>query len=365
MSVTPNCVRIVFISLTLVGTQLIEAHFSAAVRGAVVEWRQGYTFEDAVRQLSDPNTLGASLTPLIDHRLNQSGVPRPQLVAHAWSVPCVVLRSAFDASDLPDTPTDFCPVPDREGTLLARATAIGAIAALGSNTVSYGCENNGELFVNLVVIPGKGKKPEKSKKNMKGHTDGVWFPIRGEVHPFDPRVAPSPDFVCLCGLRNPDEVATKVMSLPDVINRLTLEEVEELKKSKYSIGPQGTYQDALIALYGRRDVSLSSAQLLYTVAGDFWIRYSHSSVIPDDGDDAKGEHVIAAFESACLECAQLHPIGPGDIALVNNRIALHGRESVGDAYGGKTRWLMRTYALDTSELNDTQRHPHSHHMLYP
>jgi len=152
------------------------------------------------------------------------------VIAYVWSAPAVHLRAAFDPIHLPVTPEAFAPVPPCAGTALAMITAVAAFTAFGSATVSYGAENDGHLFVNLVVIAGIGDIPKKSTRSMSGHTDGVLFPIRGQNDPDDVRIAPSPDFVGLCCLRNPDNVPTNVMPLAAVLNGMSDTLVEELRK---------------------------------------------------------------------------------------------------------------------------------------
>jgi alpha-ketoglutarate-dependent taurine dioxygenase len=66
-----------------------------------------------------------------------------------------------------------------------------------------------------------------------------------------------------------------------------------------------------------------------------------------------------------MNCAIPVALAPGDIAIVNNRIGLHGRTKVGEEFGGNSRWMLRTYGLDTSGLDVSQRHPNSTFMLFP
>lgn len=364
VSVTRNALPYQLYITHLVGTQLINAHFSAAIRAAVTAWRGQLTFVDALQQLSDPVTLGRKLLPDVVQLLAHSGVTRGDLIAHAWEAPCMLLIGVFDPDDLPDTPLDFLPVPASETTVLARASAIAANVVLDSSTISYGSENGGALFVNLVVKPGEGYESEKSQKSMKGHTDGVWFPIRGEQHPYDPRIAPSPDFVCLCGLRNPKDVPTTVMPLREVLSKLTDTQISELTKSQYIVGPQFTFGKRLKQLYGF-DLLVEDSQVLFWVAGVPWIRYSHSSTQTDTEDSVAAKSAMDAFEAACKESTQAYPLAPGDIVLVNNRICLHGRSEVGEEYGAKSRWLLRTYGLDTTSLEPSQWQSGSTHILFP
>lgn len=64
---------ITFISLARVGTQLIQAIFTEAVRVAVSEWRANVTYEQVLEYLARPGDLGRELQPAIERELNSRG----------------------------------------------------------------------------------------------------------------------------------------------------------------------------------------------------------------------------------------------------------------------------------------------------
>ncbi|KWS40884.1 TauD/TfdA family dioxygenase [Pseudomonas syringae] len=344
---------------------MIEAIFSQAVRAAVTGWRANVSLEQMLDYLTRPADLGRELVPAIEHELNSRGTCCAEVQAYAWAQPCLKLESVFETSALPDTPTDFCPVPDVEGTALARITAIGCLAAINSATVSYGSENGGDLFVNLVVFPpGRGQFTVKSADKMSGHTDGVTFPVRGHRDPVNDRIAPSPDFVCLSALRNPKQVPTTVMPLDRLMECLSQEHIQALQKPQYIIGSQLTFRDGMVDILGD-ELEVDDAQLLFSMNGSWWIRFSHSTTQIADIGDKSAQEAMDALKKACADCAILVPLQPGDIALVNNRIALHGRSEPGSDYGKQTRWLLRTYGLDVTDIHPSQWHDGSTFMLYP
>lgn len=347
------------------GTQLIEATFSQAVRVAVTNWRANVTFEQMLEYLACPRELGRELLPAIERELNSRDSSCAEVQAFAWAQPYLKLEAVFQPSDLTDTPTGFCPVPEVEGTALARVTAIASLAAINSATVSYGSENGGDLFVNLVVFPpGRGKFSDKSADKMSGHTDGVTFPLRGYRDPTNGRIAPSPDFVCLSALRNPKQVPTTVMPLDHLMRRLSQEHIDELQKPQYIIGSQLTFRDGMIDILGD-ELEVDDAQLLFQMNGSWWIRFSHRTTQIAEIGQQSAQEAMDALKHACAHCVITVPLQPGDIALVNNRIALHGRSEPGSEYGGETRWLLRTYGLDVSDIDPDQWHKDSTFMLYP
>lgn len=343
---------------------MISAHFSSAIRTVVTTWRNSLSFGEALQQLSDPVALGQALVGEVVRSLSQRGVVHENLIAHAWEAPCLHLVGAFVPDVDIDTPVDFLPVPDTEATIVARASIIAANAVLGSSTISYGSENGGALFVNLIVKPGEGYEAEKSKSSMKGHTDAVWLPVRGELHPYDERISPSPDFVCLAGLRNPTQVPTTVMPLRNILDLLTEDQLYELAKPQFIIGPQFTFKKRLKELFGF-DLNVEDSQLLFRASNSPWIRYSHSSTQTDSEQSQDAKDAMEAFEATCKLCVVAYSLAPGDILLINNRICLHGRAEVGEEHGAKSRWLLRSYGLNTNDLNTSQWHQNSSFMLYP
>jgi hypothetical protein len=86
-----------------------------------------------------------------------------------------------------------------------------------------------------------------------------------------------------------------------------------------------------------------------------WVRYSHSTVIPSATGGA-AERASNNLEAVCNRIAMPIVVQPGDILLVNNRRSLHGRGEIGGEPGAQSRWLLRTYGLDTSDLPAHKRY---------
>lgn len=346
---------------------MIDAHFSKAINISVSRWIHDNPLGFCLSALDDPVELGASLLLAIESALANVNVTLADVQRHAWMNPLIHFKAVFDVQELPETPTAFIPVPDVATTLAARACAVACLAALNSDTISYGSENDGYLFVNLVVLPGDGEFAEKSKGDMRGHTDGVSFPIRGQMHEIDERIAPSPDFVCLSGLRNPDKTLTTVMPLSAVLAQMTIDDINELTKPQYVIRPQKTFKLGLRKLFGKDSPLLkpmAGIQLLFEGDDGYWIRYSHSAG-DSDYDSELATRAIKRFEEACEKCSISVVISPGDLLVVNNRVGLHGRGVVGGQAGGNSRWLLRTYGLNTEGMTPEQRYAGSVFKLFP
>lgn len=355
--------------------------FAEAVRTAVANWIAERSFEQCAASLDDPVTLAGELLPRVKEHVEARGVTLPQLKSFAWSEPCIHLQAVFSVDvageALPKTPCAFLPIPDCLATIAARISSVACIAAIESSVVSYASENEGHLFVNLVALEGDSAMADKSRGEMRGHTDGVFFPIRGERDEKYPRFAPSPDFVCLSGLRNPDATGTTVMPLNEVLLGLSEHEIEELCKPQFTLAPQRTFLAGVkqaMSWPHARPPRIDNRRVLFRRQEGFWIRFSHSSVVDPIQDGTDGMDVDAknaassarnAFMDRCREQVRSVVLNPGDILLVNNRIGLHGRSEVGGEVGGEARWLLRTYGLETGDLDAEQRCSGSSYKLYP
>lgn len=343
---------------------MTEPDLAAAVRGAVDQWMLTTPPAQQQAELSAPTRLTLALGLTVAATLKGQGHDTADVRAFLLNAPYRHLQGVFDATSLVDTPQAFFPVPNTDSTVAGRAAALAVHGLVHLETVSYGSENEGNLFVNLVAMPGVGAFAEKSKGSMRGHTDAVSFPFSGEDDPADARIAPSPDLVTLVGLRNPTGVATRVMSLADVMPLLSAVDVAELKKAQYSVTAQRTFRRGTRQVLGAEHVVIDAPVLKDTSSGTY-VRYSHSNVTAQvTGGPAQqaSEHL----EDACNRVATPVVVQPGDILVINNRTALHGRGEVGDPVGGQSRWLLRTYALDTSGLPAQKRRSGAAaHVLYP
>ena len=344
---------------------MTETDLAAAVKAAVDQWMQVTPAAQRQLELSTPAHLSTVLGLLVESCLTGQGFGPGAGRAYVFGRSHCHLEGVFDSASLANTPQGFFPVPDTDGTVLGRAAALAVHGMLRLETISYGSENAGNLFVNLVSMPGAGVFAEKSKKSMRGHTDAVSFPLRGEDDPNYPRIAPSPDVVTLIGLRNPNGVPTRLMPLRDVLARLSPADVEELKKPQFSILAQKTFREDTKRILGREHV-VHDTPVLKDSNDEMFVRYSHSTVLAMTTGGA-AEKALENFEVACNLSTKLVVVKPSDVLIVSNRSALHGRGEVGEGVGGQTRWLLRTYGLDTSDLHQDKRYSagNNSHTLFP
>ncbi len=255
----------------------------------------------------------------------------------------VHVKGAFLPEESNCTPSGFLDeacdpvgwVPANVATTLARALEIFPCA--------YHCENAGKLFVHLVPVEGDAKNAVKSRKMMRGHTDGVALPFPEESCGYSD-IAPSPDLVILVGLRNLDAVTTNLAPLSVIMKKLSAETIRVLQEPIFDIRPQTSFQMSA-------NFELSGKPIILRTSNDgYLIRFSHSNVVAMEGGLAANS-AIDLLKRAIAESFVGVVVGPGDILFVNNRTALHGRSEIPRNARAK-RWLLRTYGMysDYSKL---------------
>ena len=198
--------------------------------------------------------------------------------------------------------------------------------------VSYSCENSGRLYVHLCPQDGFSADAEKSRKFLRGHTDGSVLPISGlEI---DVGLPPSPDLVVLVGLKNQARVPTRIHPLSKVVRSMQPDSIRALGEPVFSLSPQSSFELP----------NLTRANQRVLLQGDdgHLIRYSHSKVTYP-GNDPRYLNAIEDLQEAIRTCSYDVVVEPGDVLFVNNRTAIHGRGKVSEEAVTARRWLMRTY----------------------
>ena len=254
----------------------------------------------------------------------------------------VHLLSVFKTATYKTVPTSMidrdCDVSWQE----AAKRTIDLLSLFGSYFVSYDCENEGELFVHLTPSDGGDLHSLKSRKSMRGHTDAVAMPFPHEAVGTD-EIAPSPDMVILVCMQNPHGTSTRLAPLSKITKLLTKNSLKVLQEQRYDITPQASFQTK------RR---LNAVPVLYkeSLNSGYMCRFSHSNVKPTKSDDEEASEALAELASAIAENFTEVVLNPGDVLLVNNRTAIHGRSEVLSA-GSRVavkRWLLRTYGMHSN-----------------
>ncbi|WP_182879523.1 TauD/TfdA family dioxygenase [Microbispora sp. H10949] len=223
---------------------------------------------------------------------------------------------------LPPTPADpkarvrFAS-PLSELWLAAFAQALG-------EPIGYRQEKNGLLFQNVVPTPHNAAKlsSESSAILLDYHTETAF-------HPF------MPDYVLLHCLRPDHDGAAKTISasLRMALPRLSLRERAILSEPLYRTGIDYSF--------GSSHGTKGNGPLLRVLYGDPFDPYL--TVDPDlmMGIVPEADAALKRLHAVLHEVRRWVCLDTGDLLIVDNRRAVHGRSEFTPRYDGRDRWLQR------------------------
>ncbi|WP_100865315.1 TauD/TfdA family dioxygenase [Streptomyces sp. 3211.6] len=220
---------------------------------------------------------------------------------------------------LPDTPLAAGSV-QRTATVPAAALALVSLG-LGE-LVSFREEKQGALVHDVVPVPGMEEyQGNAGSVALNMHTENAFHPFR-------------PDFVGLMCLRN-DHADIAGLRVASVRRALPL-----LDDADRALLHQPRYVTAAPASFGEGQGLPEAVGVLSGSPDDPDITVDFTSTTPLDDEAAAA---LARLRTAIDRVTTTLILAPGDLAFVDNRLALHGRNSFQPRYDGRDRWLQRAF----------------------
>lgn len=224
-----------------------------------------------------------------------------------------------DEATLPPTPAVGGSV-QRTPTVPA-STLVMTSMQLGE-VIAFRSEKNGALVQDVVPVPGKEDfQGNAGSVTLKMHTENAFHPNR-------------PDFVNLMCLRNDHD---NVAGLLTSSIRCAL---ELLPPATRAVLAQPRFVTEAPLSFGGSTPAAKPRPVLDGDPDDPDVRVDFAST---DALDVVAETALDRLRRAFDETRRVLVLGPGDLAMVDNRIAVHGRTSFRPRYDGRDRWLQRTY----------------------
>ncbi len=224
-----------------------------------------------------------------------------------------------DPEELPPTPTQQGSV-EREATLPAATQAL--IAMCLGELIAYQNEKGGALVQNVVPVQGQ----EESQSNagsavLAMHTENAFHPHR-------------PDYVLLMCLRNDHEDRAVLLTGP-------------LRRALPHI-------PAPVRAVLRQERFETKAPPSFLASGAKDLHHAVLTGAREDPDIVVDFHATRPLDEAAREAmgvlrqqlaaaAQEFVLRPGDLAILDNRVTVHGRSEFVPRYDGRDRWLHRTF----------------------
>ncbi|MFE9769912.1 TauD/TfdA family dioxygenase [Streptomyces sp. NPDC005808] len=269
---------------------------------------------DDPRWVDAARTLSSELPPRLRARLRR-------FTWDAGTDAMLLLRNLpqHASGEEPTTPTVAGSVQRTATVPAAALTLIGM--ALGE-VVAFDKEKSGALVQDVVPVPGMEKfqgNAGSAKLNM--HTENAFHPLR-------------PDFVGLMCVRNDHENVAKlrVASVRRIVPLLPEPVRAVLHKPRFTIAAPASF-----------DMPPGSEKPRGVLTGspddpDLTVDFSSTTALDDTAADA-----LQLLEKAVEQTYRELLLAPGDLALVDNRMALHGRNAFQPRYDGADRWLQRIF----------------------
>jgi L-asparagine oxygenase len=188
--------------------------------------------------------------------------------------------------------------------------------------IAYRNEKSGALVQNVVPVPGQETQQSNAGSiQMEMHVENAFHPRR-------------PDYVSLMCVRADHEriAGLQVSCVRRAARELPAEIRELLAEARYTTQAPPSFgrpEDA-----AARHAVLTGDLADPDVQVDFHATYAH---------DPDAKNALEVLRDAVVAVAETVVLEPGDLAVVDNRVALHGRTLFTPRYDGMDRWLYRTF----------------------
>ncbi|WP_392960817.1 TauD/TfdA family dioxygenase [Streptomyces sp. LN245] len=235
------------------------------------------------------------------------------------------LIRGLPVGELPATPLEH-----RAGELAEHGSAglLTLVADLLGTLVGYEDEKDGTLIHEVHPVPGEEHRIENSGSvAFDFHTENVHHPLR-------------PDFLGLLCLRQDHEgvAATRVASVREAYALLTDGQRDVLRTPVF----KSAYPTSFSRNIAGPRPSSGLHPVLFGQEPDLFMRFnSHTTT----SDDAVASRALRALSEALEEVCHEVVLAPGDLVVVDNHIAAHGRSAFTPRFDGTDRWLRRCYSL--------------------
>jgi len=239
----------------------------------------------------------------------------------------IVLDSKFPISmTLPKTPENNNNKIG-ETTLLARIQSI--LINVISEMISYEAEGYGRLFQDIIPI----KKMENEQTSVSSNTEL-------EIHTEQAFSKLRPDILSLACIRGDELAQTYILPIDCIIQNLNEEENELIRLPLWKTGVDLSFK-------------LNHAEFIEgDIRGPIPIIFGdkeHPRLVFDQdlmfGTNEKSNCLIKKIVEIYYEHRNLHNLQNGEIILIDNMRAVHGRSQFRPKYDGNDRFLVRCFAV--------------------
>jgi L-asparagine oxygenase len=257
---------------------------------------------------------------------------------HSGPQGCLLLRGLpVGAHRLPPTPM----VPESlQRTPTVAAAALMLVACGLGDPTAYEAEKSGALVQDVVPVPGK--------EEFQGNAGSVRLSFHVENAFHEHR----PDYVMLLCLRPDHERAAglRTACIRTVLPALAADTTQALFSNEFVTESPPSFSAG---------GAMSAHPVLFGAPEDPDLRIDFAATTPLSPRAAAAQAELArGFDAA----ARTVKLVPGDLAIVDNRVTVHGRTAFRPRYDGADRWLQRTFVAADMRRSRGYR-PHDGYVL--
>jgi len=205
-----------------------------------------------------------------------------------------------------------------ELTLLTIARRLG-------QPVGYIPEHGGRIVQNIVPTQAdaNSQTSTSSRSNLMFHTETAFHPHR-------------PRYLLLLCLRGDPAAETTLVSIHDLMDQLPADMVDVMFEPRFRTAVDVSFLDG-------RDNVLGEARPLVTGT-----REEPTFIFDADltiGVDPESDEVVNRLCELIEEIKTSVVLEPGDLLVVDNNVAIHGRSAFVARFDGADRWLQRSFVV--------------------
>jgi L-asparagine oxygenase len=213
-----------------------------------------------------------------------------------------------------------------EKTLLARIQAI--LISVFSTMIAYEAEGYGRLFQDVVPIKSMSTVQTSlgSNTELEIHTEQAFSKLR-------------PDFLSLSCLRGDNNANTYILPVQKIIDNITNEDIDLLRRPLWKTGV-----DLSFKLNGHEFIEGDIRGPLAILSGpedDLRITFDQDLMT---GICEESKKMVKRIVDIYYKHRYSHNLKPGEMIIIDNRRALHGRSPFFPLFDGLDRFLIRCFS---------------------
>jgi L-asparagine oxygenase len=234
-----------------------------------------------------------------------------------------------------------------EKTDLAKIQGI-LVSAIG-NMVAYEAEGYGRLYQDIIPMQSmeKVQTSVSSAVELEIHTEQAFSRLR-------------PDILCLACIRGNEQAFTYILPVKYILNNMTPREIELLRKPMWKISV-----DLSFKLCGQEFIDgdiRGPIPIIYGTEEDPLLVFDQDLMT---GIDEESHAMITRIVDIYYQHRIGHSLKPGEIILVDNNRAVHGRSPFTPKYDGYDRFLIRCFSMfDYEKSAYARKAPHTIGAIY-